>query len=152
MHSNKPEKPSFVHQNLSVRKVILDQHFKPLLLDSGIQKILADDVIYSSLKTSAAMGYLAPEYITTGRFTEKSDVYAFGVIILQIISGKTAIAHMIRFEVGTSKLKDAIDEQLRGKYIEYEAEHLIKTALDCINETPEERPSMEAVIERLSKG
>ena len=51
-------------------------------MDAGFPKLLADDIVYSAPKVGAAMGYLAPEYITTGRITEKSDVYAFGVIVL----------------------------------------------------------------------
>ncbi|RYR36226.1 hypothetical protein Ahy_A10g051236 isoform C [Arachis hypogaea] len=56
--------------------------FNPLIMDAGFPKLLADDIVYSAPKVGAAMGYLAPEYITTGRITEKSDVYAFGVIVL----------------------------------------------------------------------
>jgi serine/threonine protein kinase len=61
----------------------------PHLSNAGVHKLLADDIVFSALKSSAAMGYLAPEYTTTGRFTEKSDIYAFGVLTLQILTGTT---------------------------------------------------------------
>ncbi|KAG6482153.1 hypothetical protein ZIOFF_058784 [Zingiber officinale] len=64
LHSDKPSKPSLLHQNMSSTKVLIDHHFNPLLSSSALHKLLADDAIFSSLKTSAAMGYLAPEYST----------------------------------------------------------------------------------------
>ncbi|KAL4365703.1 hypothetical protein AHAS_Ahas07G0132600 [Arachis hypogaea] len=82
LHSNEASKPTMVHQNILVEKVLLDNQFNPLIMDAGFPKLLADDIVYSAPKVGAAMGYLAPEYITTGRITEKSDVYAFGVIVL----------------------------------------------------------------------
>ena len=86
--SDQQKKPTIVHRNISVEKILLDEQFNPLIADSGLHNLLADDMVFSALKTSAAMGYLAPEYVTTGKFTEKTDIFAFGVIILQILSGK----------------------------------------------------------------
>lgn len=89
LHSNRANKPPLLHQNISAEKVLLDRHFMSHLSNAGVHKLLADDIIFSALKSSAAMGYLAPEYTTTGRFTEKSDIYAFGVLTLQILTGMT---------------------------------------------------------------
>ncbi|KAM3321987.1 hypothetical protein P3S67_003138 [Capsicum chacoense] len=58
LHSSEPDKPSMVHCNISVEKVLLDQQFTPLILDCGLLKLLADDVVYSALKVSAALGYI----------------------------------------------------------------------------------------------
>lgn len=71
-----------VHQNISAEKILLDQHLNPLLSDCGLHKLLADDIVYSILKSSAGVGYLALEYTTVGRLTEESDVYAFGITLL----------------------------------------------------------------------
>lgn len=151
LHSVKPSKPALVHQNISAEKVLIDQHFKPLLSDSGLHKLLADDVVFSTLKSSAAMGYLAPEYTTVGRFTDKSDVYAFGVIVFQIISGKRKIMHSMRLGAESGKLDDLVDENLHGKLSELEASKLARLALACTHEAPDRRPRMEMVIEELSK-
>ncbi|XP_074561572.1 uncharacterized protein LOC141817845 [Curcuma longa] len=148
LHSNKPIKPSLLHQNMSSTKVLIDHHFNPLLSGSGLHKLLADDVIFSSLKTSAAMGYLAPEYTVVGRFSEKSDVYAFGVIMFQILTGKTRISHL-RPEVESGKLEDLIDENLQGNYSKPEAAKLAGMALLCTSEVPNQRPTMEAVLQEL---
>ncbi|KAF9617812.1 hypothetical protein IFM89_038994 [Coptis chinensis] len=149
LHSNKVNKPSLVHQNISAEKVLIDQRFTPLLSDSGLQKLLADDIVFSTLKASAAMGYLAPEYTTTGRFTEKSDVYAFGMIIFQILSGKRRITNLMRLGAESCKLEDFVDANLRGKFSESEAANLTKVALICTHEYPNQRPTMEMVIQEL---
>ncbi|XP_057510965.1 probable leucine-rich repeat receptor-like protein kinase At5g63930 [Actinidia eriantha] len=151
LHSSEPSKPAIVHQNISVEKVLIDGNFDPLISDSGLLKLLADDVVFSALKVSAALGYMAPEYITTGRFTQKSDVYAFGVIILQILSGKSKLGHLMRLAAESRRLEDFIDPNLGGKFSDSEAAKLTEITLACTDEHPDLRPTMEEVIEELSK-
>ncbi|XP_060958815.1 protein NSP-INTERACTING KINASE 2 [Cannabis sativa] len=150
LHAFKPNKPALVHQNISAEKVLIDQRFNPLLSNSGLHKLLTNDVVFSALKASAAMGYLAPEYTTTGRFTEKSDVYAFGVLVLQILSGKRKVSNSIRVGAESGRFQDFIDLNLQGRFFEYEASKLAKIALLCTHESPIERPSMESVVQELS--
>ncbi|KAI3468874.1 hypothetical protein Pfo_025537 [Paulownia fortunei] len=151
LHSHETNKPPIIHQNISVEKVLLDQQFKPLILDSGLLKLLADDVVYSALKVSAALGYMAPEYITTGRFTEKSDIYAYGVIILQVLCGKRKLSGSMRTAAESGKLEEFIDSKLKGKFSETEATRLTKIALDCTNEIPHNRPSIASVVQELNE-
>lgn len=151
LHGNKGNKPSLVHQNISAEKVLIDTRYNPLLSDSGLHKLLADDIVFSILKASAAMGYLAPEYTSTGRFTEKSDVYAFGMIVLQIISGKRKISLVTRQAVESCKVQDFIDANLEGNFSESEAAKLGKIALLCTHESPNHRPAMENVLQELSE-
>ncbi|XP_047340528.1 probable LRR receptor-like serine/threonine-protein kinase IRK [Impatiens glandulifera] len=145
-------KSGIVHQNISVEKVLIDGSFNPLIMDSGLLKLLADDVIFSALKASAALGYMAPEYITTGRFTESSDVYAFGVIILQILSGKSKLTNMMRVAAESSRLEDFIDPTLKTSLLlNSEAAKLTEIALSCTHEIPDQRPSMDFVLQELSR-
>ncbi|WOL18127.1 hypothetical protein Cni_G26920 [Canna indica] len=148
LHSNKPNKPSIVHQSISAEKILIDQHFTPRLSGSGLHRLLADDVVFSTLKASAAMGYLAPEYMTVGRFTDKSDVYSFGVIIFQILSGKTNVNHL-RLCQDFGKLEDILDESLQSNFSKQEAAKLAGIALICTTEMPNQRPTMEAVLQQL---
>lgn len=140
-----------VHRNISVEKVLLDQHFTPLILDCGLLKLLTDDVVYSALKVSAALGYMAPEYITTGRFTEKSDVYAFGVIILQVLSGKGLLDCSMRLAAESCNFENFIDPNLKGTFVVSEATMLTKVAVRCTLEDPDSRPSMVLVNEELNR-
>ncbi|KAL6557238.1 hypothetical protein OROMI_017588 [Orobanche minor] len=149
LHGNKIEKPTLVHQNISAEKILIDQHYSPLLADSGVHKLLADDIIFSTLKSSAAMGYLAPEYTTTGKFTEKSDIYAFGMIIFQILSGKSKITQLNCHGAEISRFEDFIDANLAGKFKESEAARLGEVALLCTHENPNQRPDIGAVMQEL---
>ncbi|KAG1360750.1 somatic embryogenesis receptor kinase 1 [Cocos nucifera] len=151
LHSDRSNKPALVHQNISAEKVLIDQNFAPRLSGSGLHKLLADDVVFSTLKASAAMGYLAPEYTTVGRFTEKSDVYAFGVLVFQILTGKSNVSHL-RLNSESAKLENLIDENLNGNFSKPEAAKLAGIALVCTSETPSQRPTMEAVLQELSIG
>nr|GMD75014.1 probable leucine-rich repeat receptor-like protein kinase At5g63930 [Ipomoea batatas] len=151
LHSSDANKPSIVHRNISVEKILLSQQFNPVILDSGLVKLFAEDVVYSALKVSAALGYMAPEYITTGHFTEKSDVYAFGVIILQVLSGKCMLTTSTRVAAESCNLLGFIDPNLEGRFDESEATKLAKVAMACMNEVPENRPTMATVVEEFKE-
>lgn len=144
------KRPGLVHPNLSAEKVLIHRRYNPLLSDSGLHKLLADDIVFSMLKASAAMGYLAPEYTTTGRFTEKSDIYAFGMIVFQILSGKCSITPFTRQAAESSKVEDFIDPNLEGKFSVSAASNLGQIALHCTHESPSHRPSIENVMQELS--
>ncbi|GMP69978.1 hypothetical protein CsSME_00029036 [Camellia sinensis var. sinensis] len=146
LHGCTVNKPALVHQNISAEKVLIDQRFKPLLSNSGLHKLLTNDTVFSALKACAAMGYLAPEYTNTGRFTEKSDIYAFGVLVLQILSGKRKLVSSIRVAAELCRFPDFIDPNLHGRFSEYEAAKLAKVALMCTNESPDQRPCMDAIV------
>ncbi|XP_065859389.1 LRR receptor-like serine/threonine-protein kinase GSO1 [Euphorbia lathyris] len=150
LHGRKGNKPVLFHQNISAEKVLIDARNNPLLSDSGLHKLLADDIVFSILKASAAMGYLAPEYTTTGRFTEKSDVYAFGMIILQLLSGKRNITQATRHAVESSKIEHFVDANLGGKFSESEVIKLGRIAVLCTHESPIHRPTIETVLQELN--
>jgi len=149
LHAYKANKPVIVLQNISADKVLIDQRYNPLLAGSGLYKLLTNDIIFSALKGSAAKGYLAPEYATTGRLTQASDVYAFGVLLFQILSGKQEITSSIRLAAESSKFQEFMDPNLHGRYFEYEAAKLAKIALLCSHESPFERLAMEAIVQEL---
>lgn len=120
----------------------------PHLSGAGLHKLLADDVVFSTLKDSAAMGYLAPEYTTTGRFTDKSDVYAFGVVVFQVLAGSRTVSHF-RLGAESGRLDDLVDPRLGGRFSRPEAAKLAGIALLCTSEAPSQRPAMAAVLQQL---
>ncbi|WJX19004.1 hypothetical protein P8452_08743 [Trifolium repens] len=147
LHSNKPV---IIHQNISSEKILIDQRYSPLLDDYGLYKLFTNDIVFSALKASATKGYMAPEYTTTGRFSEASDVYAFGMVLLQILSGKKEITSSIRLAAESFNFKEFIDPNLNGRFFECDAAKLTKIALFCMHESPFERPCMEAIVKELS--
>ncbi|KAL4383622.1 hypothetical protein GQ457_15G001480 [Hibiscus cannabinus] len=150
LHEYKVNKPALVHQNISAENVLIDHRFNPLLSDSGLHNILTMDIVFGALKASAAMGYLAPEYANTGRFTEKSDVYAFGVVVFQVLSGKQKVTGLVLSGAESCcRFQDFIDPNLHGRFFEYEATKLARIAWLCTHDSPIERPSMEEVVQEL---
>lgn len=95
------------------------------------------------------MGYLAPEYATTGRFTDKSDVFAFGIVVLQVITGKRDVSQQVG-AAAVSDLDGLVDGNLNGVFSRAEAARLTAVAAYCTSETPSQRPTMEAVVQQLS--
>lgn len=139
-----------MHQNISADKVLLDYTYKPLISGCGLHKLLVDDLVFSTLKASAAMGYLAPEYATVGRLSEKSDVYAFGVIVLQVLAGTTrANSSSPSPAADDDGVEELIDANLRGSYAPAEAAKLVKIAAACTGEDPDRRPTMAELIQEL---
>lgn len=151
LHGKKGRKQALIHQAITAENVLLDAHYNPLLAHSGLHKLLADDVVFSDLKASAAMGYLAPEYTTTGCLTEKSDIYAFGVIVFQLLTGKSDITQLYYYQAQISGFNDIVDVNLEGTFSESEAAKLRSIAQLCTHESPHERPSMDLVIHELSE-
>jgi len=152
-----------VHQNISAANILLDQHLGPHLSDCALQRLFADDIVFSILKASAAMGYLAPEYATVGRLTLQSDIYAFGKILLQLLTGvakdisrdnpSTSSAHCsIKTLVECGKVEEFMDPRLNGKYSVVEATNMAEIALACTSELASERPPMNAVVQRFETG
>jgi len=152
-----------VHQNISAANILLDQDFSPHLSDCALQRLFADDIVFSILKTSAAMGYLAPEYATVGRLTLQSDIYAFGKILLQLLTGvikdmsrdnsSTSSVHCsLKTLVECGKVEEFMDPRLDGKYSVAEATNLAEIALACTREIASERPPMDAVVQRFETG
>ncbi|CAA2988895.1 probable LRR receptor-like serine threonine-kinase At1g34110 [Olea europaea subsp. europaea] len=149
LHAVSINKPSLFHQNISAKNVLIDQQFKALLSDSGLHELLTNDTVFSVLKANARMGYLALEFTSTGRFTKKSDIYAFGVLIFQILSGKRKYTTSLRAAAESCRFQELIDSNLHGSFFEPDATKIAKVVVWCTHDSPEERPSMETIIREL---
>ncbi|KAH9321968.1 hypothetical protein KI387_016607, partial [Taxus chinensis] len=153
-----------VHQNISAANILLDQEKKPHISDCALHRILADDIVYSILKASAALGYLAPEYATVGRLTIKSDAYAFGKVIFHLLTGTTKnnsnldnsssslLYSSIKSLVESGRVEEFMDPNLNGNYSVLEATNMAKIALACTSELAYERPAMNTVVRQLETG
>lgn len=173
---HKGTEDAVIHQNVSAANVLLDQNCNAFLSDAGLHRLLADDIVFSLLKSSAARGYLSPEYVTTGRLTEKSDVYALGVLLLQLLTGKMpscvgngdheeisgAVEGQIRDRkcnmvswarslVGAGCVEELMDPSLKGKYSSVAATHMAAVAFACTQEDSTERPDSTEVVRLLEK-
>ncbi|KAF3946719.1 hypothetical protein ACB098_06G177100 [Castanea mollissima] len=154
-------KPHIVHRDIKASNILLDQHFNSKLSDFGLSKLIPDNNTHISTRVAGTLGYLAPEYATSGRLTRKSDVYSFGVLLLEIVSGRSMIDFDI--EIGEyylvkkawemykdDKLPQLVDPLLNKDFCEVEAIRFLKVGLLCVQEECRLRPRMSTAIRMMS--
>lgn len=169
-------KTHYVHRDIKSSNILLDSAFRAKISDFGLAKLVGktSDGEATATKVVGTFGYLAPEYLTDGLATAKSDVYAFGVVLFEIISGKEAI---IRTEgmvsknqerrslasfmlaalrnspdsMSMSSLKDYIDPNMMDLYPHDCLFKMAMLAKQCVDEDPILRPDMKQVVISLSQ-
>lgn len=160
-----------VHRDIKASNILLDRNYSPKIGDFGLAKLFPDDITHISTRVAGTTGYLAPEYAWYGQLTKKADIYSFGVLVLETVSGKSSSRSLLSedkvllekawelYEAG--RLKEMIDPALQeedGQGIHPEAEleeeaiQYMKVALLCTQAAALRRPSMQQVAEMLSRG
>ncbi|KAM1007814.1 hypothetical protein ACFX2A_004424 [Malus domestica] len=147
--------PPIVHRDLSSSNILLDYDYEPCVSDFGTAKLLnPDSSNWSSL--AGTYGYVAPELAYTRKVTEKCDVYSFGVLALEVITGKRLGDLMSSFSSPSAcenkLLKDVLDQRLPPPTLEVEDEltTIARVAITCRDSRPQSRPTMHMVSQSLS--
>lgn len=161
LHEGLTEPLTMVHQNLWAGNILLDKQGNALLADYGLSDIVAEEVMYATHKTLAALGYLAPEYAYTGLVTEDSDIYAFGALVLELLTGHRPVflTPATRTPVSTvalvqpllelGKVREFVDPKLGSSFSLAGAAGLAHIAMQCMADDPGARPNMVDVVRRL---
>lgn len=150
-----------IHYNLKSTNVLLNESGEPKVGDFGLARLLPmlDRCILSS-KIQSALGYMAPEFACkTVKITEKCDVYGFGVLVLEVLTGKRPVEYMeddvvvlcdmVRGGLEDGRVEECIDERLQGNFPAEEAIPVIKLGLICASQVPSNRPDMGEVVNIL---
>ncbi|XP_022765893.1 cold-responsive protein kinase 1-like [Durio zibethinus] len=150
-----------IHRDMRPSNILLTHDLVPMLGDFGLARWkINDDTLQT--KILGTLGYLAPEYAENGFVSVRTDVYAFGIILLQLISGRKVIdlkskgKHLSLRQwaeplIEKLALHELIDPRIRDTYDTYQLYLMAKTAYLCVQESPEMRPSMGEVL-RLLEG
>lgn len=150
-----------IHYNIKSSNVLIDDSGEPKVGDFGLARLLPmlDRYVLSS-KIQSALGYMAPEFACrTVKITEKCDVYGFGVLVLEVVTGKRPVEYMeddvvvlcdmVRGALEEGRVEECVDGRLLGKFPAEEAIPVMKLGLICTSQVPSNRPDMGEVVNIL---
>ncbi|KAF9689427.1 hypothetical protein SADUNF_Sadunf01G0091100 [Salix dunnii] len=152
-------RPPILHLNIKSTNILLDENYEAKLSDYGLGKLLPILDNYGLTKFHNAVGYVAPELAQSLRLSDKCDVYSFGVILLELVTGRkpvesptsnevVVLCEYVRGLLETGSASDCFDRSLRG-FSENELIQVMKLGLICTSEVPSRRPSMAEVVQVL---
>ncbi|KAG1362512.1 receptor-like protein kinase 2 [Cocos nucifera] len=153
--------PPIVHRDIKANNILIGLDFEPYIADFGLAKLVEDgDFGRSSNTVAGSYGYIAPEYGYMMKITEKSDVYSYGVVVLEVLTRRQPIdptipdgLHVVDWVRRRRRSMEVLDPCLRGRP-DSEVEEMLQVlgvALLCVNPTPDERPTMRDVAAMLKE-
>ncbi|KAF8009578.1 hypothetical protein BT93_J0553 [Corymbia citriodora subsp. variegata] len=162
LYLHRDSKLQVIHRDLKTSNILLDNDMSPKISDFGLARIFqGDDTEEETRRIVGTYGYMSPEYAFDGKFSVKSDVFSFGVLLLETISSKrnrgfqhpdhhhTLLGHAwLLWSEG--RAMELIDESICASFIESQAKRCIQVGLLCVQKFPEDRPTMSSVVFMLA--
>lgn len=154
-------RPHIVHRDIKASNILLDKDLTPKISDFGLAKLIPSNMTHVSTRVAGTIGYLAPEYAIRGQLTRRADVYSFGVLLVEIVSGRCNTNSLLPIEeqyilertwdlYEKNELVELVDTAMYGDFDAEEACKYLKIGLLCTQDNPKLRPIMSTVVKMLS--
>ncbi|KAL2335341.1 hypothetical protein Fmac_016554 [Flemingia macrophylla] len=153
--------PKIIHRDVKAANILLDDYCEAVVGDFGLAKLLDHQDSHVTTAVRGTVGHIAPEYLSTGQSSEKTDVFGFGILLLELITGqralefgkaanqKGAMLDWVRKIHQEKKLELLVDKDLKNNYDRIELEEIVQVALLCTQYLPAHRPKMSEVVRML---
>ncbi|KAJ6749434.1 hypothetical protein OIU85_000110, partial [Salix viminalis] len=154
-------KIKIVHGNINAKNILLDKNHTAKLSDFGLATIYNEEDPFTAIKARGSRVYMAPEHALGKAITVKADVYSYGVVVLEIVSGRSNTEYIPNQEADflldtagrlhqQGRFLNLVDKKLGSRFDNKQALTLLHLAMECINQSPTLRPSMSEVVTKLS--
>ncbi|KAG6434846.1 hypothetical protein SASPL_106490 [Salvia splendens] len=160
LHENCEQK--IIHRDVKAANILLDKDFEAVVGDFGMARLMNYKDTHVITSVCGTLGHIAPEYISTGKSSEKTDVYGYGIMLLELITGQKAfdlarfakdddvlLLDWVKGLLKEKKFKMMVDPNMQSNYIESEVELLIKVSVLCTQSSSVDRPKMSEVVRIL---
>lgn len=148
--------PRIIHRDIKSSNILLDTDFEAHLTDFGIAKSICPSKTHTSTYVMGTIGYIDPEYARTSRLTEKSDVYSYGIVLLELLTGRKAVDnecnlhHLILSKTASNAVMETVDPEITATCKDLGAvKKVFQLALLCTKKQPGDRPTMHEVTRVL---
>ncbi|KAB1206553.1 Protein NSP-INTERACTING KINASE 1 [Morella rubra] len=153
--------PKIIHRDVKAANILLDDYCEAVVGDFGLAKLLDHRDSHVTTAVRGTVGHIAPEYLSTGQSSEKTDVFGFGILLLELISGQRALEFgkaanqkgvmldWVKKIHQEKKLDMLVDKDLKSNYDRIELEEMVRVALLCTQYLPSHRPKMSEVVRML---
>ncbi|XP_026421046.1 proline-rich receptor-like protein kinase PERK12 [Papaver somniferum] len=154
--------PKIIHRDIKSANILLDNDFEAQVADFGLAKLSNDITTHVSTRVMGTFGYMAPEYASSGKLTDRSDVFSFGVVLLELVTGRRPIDPSLQDEslvewarpliasaIETGDFSELVDSRLENRYVESEMFKMAETAAACVRHSATKRPRMVQVLRAL---
>ncbi|THU50926.1 hypothetical protein C4D60_Mb06t25520 [Musa balbisiana] len=152
--------PKVVHRDIKSSNILLDKQWNPRVSDFGLAKVLGSGSSFVTTRVMGTFGYVAPEYACTGLLNESNDVYSFGVLLMEIISGRSPVdysrpvgeVNMVEWfkrTVQSKREEEVVDPLIEVKPSPRALKRVLLVCLRCIDMDAQKRPKMGQIVHML---